>query len=357
MKSKECVMELPAVKGIQAGKPYYTVMCPLHMVAKFFTYTDNTLPPDMRVQRVLNKQRIPEMREYILTNRDSYVFSALTASVDGDLDFVPIKVGESTGQLKISMNSRIIINDGQHRRAAIEAALEDCPDLRYEDISIVIYYDLGLERSQQMFTDLNRYAIRPTKSLNILYDNRDAFSILVKECISQIPMFNGSVENEKSTISNRSKALFTLSGIFHATKLLLRGVDINETDVRETIIAFWNAVAKNVLPWSEAKKRNISPDEFRQKYICAHAITVKALGDIGNTLLISTPDKKEWVNKLNFLQKMDWDKKSKDLQGLVMVNGRISSAASNQKAFAEYLIKKSNWSNAPKGVHHESDKK
>jgi len=357
MKSKDCVMELPAVKGIQAGKPYYTVMCPLHMVAGFFKYTDNTLPPDMRVQRVLNKQRIPEMKEYILSNQDNYVFSALTASVDGDLDFVPSKTNDSTGQLKISMNSRIIINDGQHRRAAIEAALEDCPDLRYEDISIVIYYDLGLERSQQMFTDLNRYAIRPTKSLNILYDNRDAFSVLVKECITQIPIFNGSVENEKSTISNRSKALFTLSGIFHATKLLLRGVDINDTDVRETIIDYWNAVAKNMPPWSEAKKKDINPDEFRQKYICAHAITVKALGDIGNTLLLSTPDKKEWVNKLCFLQEVNWNKESEELQGLVMVNGRISSAASNQKAFAEYLIEKSNWSNAPKGVHHESDKK
>jgi len=327
------------------------------MVATIFKYTDNTLPPDMRVQRVLNKQRIPEMREYILTNRDSYVFSALTASVDGDLDFVPSKINESTGQLKISMNSRIIINDGQHRRAAIEAALEDCPDLRYEDISIVIYYDLGLERSQQMFSDLNRYAIRPTKSLNILYDNRDQFSIIIKECISQIPMFDGSVENEKSTISNRSKALFTLSGIFHATKQLLRGANISDADVRNTIIAFWNAVAKNMLPWNEAKQRKITPEDFRQKYICAHAITIKALGDVGNELLISSPDKNNWNDKLKFLREVQWEKDSAELQGLVMMNGRISPSASNQRAFAEYLLKKSNWSNAPKGVHHESNKK
>jgi hypothetical protein len=58
-----------------------------------------------------------------------------------------------------------------------------------------------------------------------------------------------------------------------------------------------------------------------------------------------------------FLQGIDWNKESKELQGLVMVNGRISSAQSNQKAFAEYLLKKSNWSDAPKGVHHEFDKK
>ena len=216
----EKYFEFPAIKGLQAGRPYYAIMCPLHLVAKFFTYTDNSLPPDMRVQRVLNKQRIPEMRDYILKNRDSYVFSALTASVDGKLKFEPTMIHGSVGQLKIPVDSRIIINDGQHRRAAIEAALDECPDLRHEDISVVIFYDLGLDRSQQIFTDLNRYAIRPTKSLNILYDNRDAFSLMIKECITQIPMFNGSVENEKSTLSNRSKELFTLSGIFFATKLL-----------------------------------------------------------------------------------------------------------------------------------------
>ena len=124
---KSGFIELPAVKGMQANMPYYTVMCPLNLVAMLFTYTDNSLPPEMRVQRVLNKQRIPEMKDYILTNRDCYVFSALTASVDGEIEFNPAKKNAAFGELKISTDSRIIINDGQHRRAAIEAALEECP--------------------------------------------------------------------------------------------------------------------------------------------------------------------------------------------------------------------------------------
>lgn len=188
MRKQDSFFELPAVKGIQAGMPYYSVMCPLDIVTKLFSYNDSSLSPDMRAQRILNKQRIPEMKEYILSNKNCYVFSALTASIDGDLEFVANK-NSSSGYLKIAMNSRIIINDGQHRRAAIEAALQECPELRHEDISIVLYYDLGLKRSQQMFTDLNRYAARPTMSLNILYDNRDEFSVLIKECINEIPMF------------------------------------------------------------------------------------------------------------------------------------------------------------------------
>jgi len=344
MNNKEKYFELPAIKGIQAGKPYYSVMCPLHLVASFFTYTDNSLPPEMRIQRTLNKQRIPEMKDYILKNRDSYVFSALTASIDGDLEFIPNRKS-SSGQLKIPFNSRIIINDGQHRRAAIEAALQECPELRYEDISIVIYYDLGLALSQQMFTDLNRYAIRPTKSLNILYDNRDSFSLLVKDCIRNIPIFCGSVENEKSTISNRSKALFTLSGIFNASKQLLQSTNASEENVREIIIDYWNAVASNMIIWQTVKNKTISPEEFRKEYICAHTITLKALGKLGNQLLSNKQKNSQWKDRLTFLQDINWNKNSQDLQGLVITNGRISSSQNNERAFADYLIHKSNWAN------------
>jgi DNA sulfur modification protein DndB len=346
MKEKSNI-ELPAVKGIQANMPYYTVMCPLQLVAKLFTYTDNSLPPEMRAQRVLNKQRIPEMKDYVLNNRDCYVFSALTASVDGEMQFILAKSSVGIGTLKISSNARIIINDGQHRRAAIEAALSDCPDLRYEDIAIVLYHDIGLARSQQMFTDLNRYAIRPTKSLNILYDNRDKFSMLIKECIEQIPMFRGKTENEKSTISNRSTSLFTLSGIFHATMLLLK--DVPEEECRETICGYWNAVTENMLVWQQAKNKLIKPDDFRQKYICAHAIALKALGEIGNHLVRQHPDKTLWRQKLAFLQTLNWDKQSDELQGLVMIKGRISSSTSNQKAFSAYLLNKSGWKEASEG--------
>lgn len=345
MRKQDKFFELPAVKGIQAGMPYYSVMCPLDIVTKLFSYNDSSMPPDIRAQRVLNKQRIPEMKEYILDNRDCYVFSALTASVDGDLEFIANK-NSSAGYLKVAMNSRIIINDGQHRRAAIEAALQECPELRHEDISIVIFYDLGLKRSQQMFTDLNRHAVRPTMSLNILYDNRDVFSVLVKDCISEIPMFSGSVENEKSTISNRSKALFTLSGIFHASRDLLRGASLSDEDTRKTIISFWDAVSNNMPPWNSAKNRTISPDEFRRDYICAHVITLRALGSLGNALRHDLLPTDNWNSKLTFLQNINWCKDSEELQGLVIVNGRISCSRNNQKAFAEYLIEKARLVNA-----------
>ena len=76
-----------------------------------------------------------------MSNRDSYVFSALAASVDGDMKFVPADSNENAGLLEIDMTASFLINDGQHRKAAIEAAIAEDESLKEETISIVLYKD------------------------------------------------------------------------------------------------------------------------------------------------------------------------------------------------------------------------
>ena len=61
----------PAVKGIQAQREYYISMVPLEILSKIFQFVDEELPPEIRAQRVLNKSRIPEIKNYILSNPDN----------------------------------------------------------------------------------------------------------------------------------------------------------------------------------------------------------------------------------------------------------------------------------------------
>ena len=93
----------------------------MRLIPKIFLFNEEELVPELRAQRVLNKNRIPEMSRYLLNNRDNYTFSAITASVDADVRFDPLGTegdGKRVGRLHIPMSARFIINDGQHRRAA-----------------------------------------------------------------------------------------------------------------------------------------------------------------------------------------------------------------------------------------------
>ena len=100
--------QFPAVRGSQAGKDYYICMVPLGLLGKIFLIDNNDVAPEHRAQRKINEARIPEIRDYILSNRDTYVFSALAASVDGNMNFVPSANNGNTGLLEIDMEAHFL---------------------------------------------------------------------------------------------------------------------------------------------------------------------------------------------------------------------------------------------------------
>src|SRR5690606_30454903 len=113
-------------------REYYISMCPLRLIPKIFLFNEDEIVPELRAQRVLNRARVPEIANYIIENPDDYTFSAITASIDSDVRFEPLAAGSEAqrlGLLHIPMSARFIINDGQHRRAAIELALRENRDL------------------------------------------------------------------------------------------------------------------------------------------------------------------------------------------------------------------------------------
>ncbi len=326
--------EFTAIRGIQASREYYLLLCPMKLIPRIFSFNGPDLPPEMRAQRVLNKGRIPEMKQYLLDNTDDYILSALTASVDEEVIFEATgteRHRRNIGTIRIPMMARIIINDGQHRRVAIQEALEENPALGHDYIGIVLFVDRGLKHSQQMFADLNRYAVRPTKSLGILYDYRSPLAQLTKTIVQEVPLFNGMTEMEKTSISNRSIKLFTLSGIYHATMALLKTTNqkqaVSEEETKITI-TFWKAITEQIPDWRCAKKKEVSTLELRQKYIHAHGICLQALGCMGADLLEKHPE--NWKRKIVLLKKIDWSRTNvKQWEGRAMLGGRVNKARQN----------------------------
>ncbi|MBT41283.1 MAG: DNA sulfur modification protein DndB [Idiomarina sp.] len=211
----------PAVKGIQAGRPFFIATCPLRLIPKIFMYDEEEVPPELRAQRTLNKNRIPEMAKYLVDYSENYVFSAITASISESVEFNELEHSSNLGNLKIPMEARILLNDGQHRRAAIEEAIKERPELCQENIAVVFFIDEGLTRSQQMFTDLNKYAVRPNPSLSTLYDHRDEEAGLARHLAMNCKPFEKFTELERGSISVTSSKLFTLSAIKNANKELI----------------------------------------------------------------------------------------------------------------------------------------
>lgn len=322
-----------AIRGMQAGLEYYVAMCPLKLIPKIFLFDEGDIPAELKAQRSLNRARVPEIAQYLVENPNEYVFSSITASIDGKVRFDPVTENTSLsnlGQLTVPMTARFIINDGQHRRAGIEEALKERPELGDETLSVVFFVDSNLKRSQQMFSDLNKHAVRPTKSLGILYDLRDPQSQLARKLISTVQVFKGLTETQKTTISNRSTKLFTLSSIYQGTRALLNKPKNGLITLQEEALAveYWTEVAKHIPEWQMALAKKVSTAELRRDFIHAHGIALHTLGILGHALIAAEP--KRWKERLKALEKVDWLRSNTKLwEGRAMVGGRVSKAHNN----------------------------
>ena len=314
----------PAVSGLQAGKEYYISMVPLKLLPRLFPPEDEYVPPEYRAQRRINEARIPEITKYILDNRDNYVFSALSASIDGNFSFLS-NPGSNAGILEIDMSSVFMINDGQHRKAAIEAAMLEDPSLGEETIPIVFFKDDGLSRSQQMFTDLNKHAVRTSNSLATLYDGRDEIAVATRHVIDSVPFFQRYTDKERDILGKNSSNLFTLNMIYKSNQRILRGNLCSEIDL-QFLIDYWNAVAKNIPEWNEVMSRSLTKKALRENYIVCLAVTINAFGRLGRYFYDhSELDMEEYLSRLHVI---DWARTcSQNWSGrTILENGKIASS-------------------------------
>lgn len=307
-------------------------MCPLKLIPKIFIFDEEELVPEIRYQRVLNKARIPEIASYITKNKDSYVFSAITASIDGDAEFKPLSKDDDLdrlGILCVPMNAQFIINDGQHRRAAIEEALKNKPEVGDETIAVVFFKDRGLKRCQQMFADLNRYAVKPSASIGLLYDHRDERARLTRLVATRSKTFKNLVEMEKTSLSPRSRKLFTLSAVHQANCALIGDADLESLeDLADSCVVYWEEVAGNIPEWTFVRDSKMTSGEVRRDFIHSHAIVLQVLGEIGRAL--QAAHSRTWKQKLKKLSEIDWSRSNGSLwEGRAMIGGRVSKARNN----------------------------
>lgn len=310
-------------------------MCPLGLLSKIFTFYNDEIPEEHRAQRMLNEKRIPEIRDYILDNLDDYVFSAITASIDGEYEFNCSNDNENLGELKVSMDSFLLINDGQHRKAAIDEAVKINASLTDETISVVLFVDQGLRRSQQMFSDLNRHAVNVSSSLSILYNHRDEMVVLTKKYLDHNETLKKFIDLSNKSLAQKSNKMFILS-IFHNSFMNTIG---DRKEITEAAVQFafeyWDTLCVEFKEWNNVLNGEVTPFHSRKTSIATYGVFLEAVGLLGNDLFKSQP--KNWKKFTQKLNDLDWNKTNQTdwLNRCIGASGNISK--SNRQVKLTYI--------------------
>ncbi len=207
-------------------------------------------------------------------------------------------------------------------------------------ISVVFFQDDGLKRSQQMFTDLNKNAVKPTKSLNILYDHRDEFSNYIVNLVNTLEIFEGRVELEKTSISNRSTKAFTLNGIADSSLRLIGTTKSRKPTLKEKelIKEFWETVSENIAEWQLLLNGKVTPFELRKNFVNTNTNLLNALGIAGRVIIEEVPD--NWKAKLKGLKKIDWSRTAPIWEGRLIINGQMQKQSAGIELAANVILQK-----------------
>ena len=339
--------QVPATRGRMGITDYYLATLPFGAVAKLFLFDPDEmleLTAENRSQRELNTKRVPEIANYVLEHED-YIFSAITVSVDSDeVEFIPVHDGADLGSLVLPLEARYVINDGQHRVAGITEALRHDRGLAEDTISVVLLPDGGLERSQQIFSDLNRTVHKTSKSLDILFDHRLPINGITMACLKDVPLFKDRIDKERVSLSVRSPKFATLSGLQQANIQLLGNLpeklsDAEVADMTSLAVDFWTRLTDLVMPWRDILNGNTKVQHARQAYVSSYALSLWALGSAGCVARAAHQGKGgHWTDILNGLTGIDWRKTNPDWQGICMSETDLVTRAPTRRATAKYIM-------------------
>lgn len=325
-------------------RTYYACVMQLKVIPKMFTPTVDWIEftPEEREQRLLNKKRIPDIARYILDNEDGYLFSSITASYKCIPRFEPISP-DGLGYLEMDFEeANFVINDGQHRCAAITQAVRENPALGDEAISVLLFPYENRSRVQQMFTDLNKDQVKTSKSLNIAFDHRDMQGKVTLEVCEKVPAFHGLVDKDNVSLPARSEKMFTLAALYDANGELLAGKRTSDdaffNELVTTSVDYWTAVSTFMPDWRKVRNREIRPIELRQENISSHSVVLRALGGMGAELMRQFPS--DWKNRLAELTTVNWNKANRDWENVCMVANSVISNRQARLATKAYVKRK-----------------
>lgn len=344
--ASEMTYSFPAVKGIQAKKEFYIAQVPFKYLVKFFTFADESLPAELRAQRKVNIKHANEIGQYVIDNREDYVLPCLTVSVNEAMVFDPLNVNglaDRLGVIRIPLTAKLVINDGQHRRQAAEFFIKYDKTLGDETVPVTLYYDEGLERSKQIFADLNANLSKPSAAINALYDMRNPFNKFVLGALERHPEINELVDKEQTTIGVKSEKVWSL---VHWKKFVEKLLNVKEKsfinideEKLDSMNHFFDLVLTELTGkirlWQKVINDEISSEELRTYNVAGHAVFLESVALALSGMCESDEETvKEAIDKIASIPTA---KDASHWNNRCVVAGRMVKTVDSVKVTAAYL--------------------
>jgi DNA sulfur modification protein DndB len=261
------------------------------------------------------------------------------------------------GELTLDQGDPLIIIDGQHRLGAIQEAISKDPDLRNESIPVVLFPYLDIETAQQLFSDLNRTVKKTSKSLDVFFDRRDVVNRVVQKLVDKIPVFQDRVDVENISVAKSPNKVFTLAGIYQATKPMIKGTlngdlfqeelsqeNNNEDKYVDFLVDAWEFIAQQFPEWGKVAKGEMNILQERPNYLHWNSGILSSIGEfVGIAMKQRGANWKDTVKTaLSHSDNGRWRRDMSQWQGIVLAGEQVLPRSAVRIQLIAYLKLKGN---------------
>jgi DNA sulfur modification protein DndB len=350
---------VPAIRARLGDLEYFVSVVTFGEAARLVEYVEQTdawtseTPAELKLQRKLNLPRVErEMVPYLLADQDHF-YSALTVEIRpapyagglGAVTFEPKQTfpgGLEFGVLTLDGTECLYALDGQHRLKSIELAIRQKPELAREHITLILVPFKSIARSQTLFSDLNRYAKGPSRSIAILFTHRESLARIAKALAHGVPLLRDRVNMESTSLSSNSRQFITLSTLYEMTRTLvgrdLPNDDPNEKQYVSDLSDIWSALSNTIGEWQTVVEGREHPAYLRQRYLNMHGVAQQAIA-----VAVATARRAEgnnWRDILTRFSEVDWRLINPEWEGVALHGGRVNNTTTSVRLLADALQRK-----------------
>ena len=315
----------PALRGRQGKHDYYILLCPLHLIPRVFFFDEAQVPTQWQPRSPLDSAKVQKLVSFLQTHDEEYVLAPLVATVNERVEFNAFDGAfPELGSVKIPLRAIMAVQDGQHRRAAVAELLVSRPELIDNTVPVMLLPDPILDRSAAIFASLNQTYVQSNASRRIAHDSASALAQIARRVAEETLIFQGRIDYERTTISNRSTAMFTMYAVFQATQAMLEvGEQAEISDEQaEFALRFWTVLGDIIPEWRQVIAGRTSPAALRPNFVHVHSVTLLAIGRAGAALRTAYPN--DWQIRLQPWGTLDWSRQNPAWEGRAMLQGRMS---------------------------------
>jgi len=204
-----------ALKAHMGDWEYYVTTMRADDVVVYVKYAEEVNPNpelDFVLQRTL-ANRSKKIAEFLRNNTERFFGSLILAVYGGNPKFKPIEIeggamlgvgNPGVGVLQFDGREKYYVLDGQHRVAALRSLSEsngDFEEISSELLSVILISHSsdseGVQRARRLFTNLNRYAVKTNKGVNVALEEDDGYAIVTRRLVREDSFFRDVVKIAK----------------------------------------------------------------------------------------------------------------------------------------------------------------